>query len=162
MFGKLMRVPDHLIAQYLELCTPLDQGEIERIEREVADGSQRPDLAKRRMAREVLSLYHGADAAAAAEERFDLVFREHEIPSDIPEVPLPPSLTGEEKIWLPRLLAELGLVSSNSDGRRQIEQGGVRIDGEQVTDPELELSFKELAGRVIQLGRRRFVRIVAG
>jgi tyrosyl-tRNA synthetase len=160
MFGKLMRVPDELIGQYLELCTPLDQGEIERIEREVADGSLRPDLAKRRMAREVLSLYHGADAASAAEERFDLVFREHEIPSNVPEVPLPPSLAGEEKVWLPRLLAELGLVSSNSDGRRQIEQGGVRIDGEQVTDPSLEIAVAELPGKVLQVGRRKFLRLV--
>jgi tyrosyl-tRNA synthetase len=160
MFGKLMRAPDHLIGQYLELCTPLDQGEIERIERGVADGSLRPDVAKRRMAREVVSLYHGADAAAAAEERFDLVFREHEIPSDVPEVLLPPSLAGEERVWLPRLLAELGLVSSNSAGRRQIEQGGVRIDGEQVADPSLEIAVAELRGKVLQVGRRKFLRLV--
>src|SRR2546428_4442890 len=88
MFGKLMRVPDELIGQYLELCTGLDRGEIERIEREVADGSLRPDVAKRRMAREVVSLYHGPEVAAAAEDRFDLVFREHEIPPDVPEAPL--------------------------------------------------------------------------
>jgi tyrosyl-tRNA synthetase len=162
IFGKLMRVPDHLIGQYLELCTALEPGEIERIERELSEGSVRPDLAKRRMAREVVALYHGAEAAAAAEERFDLVFKEHEIPDDVPEVSIPPSLKEQPQIWLPRLLAELGLVSSNSEGRRQLEQGGVRIDGEQVTDPDAERSPKELAGRVIQVGRRRFVRISDG
>jgi tyrosyl-tRNA synthetase len=162
MFGKLLRVPDDLIGQYLELCTALEQGEIERLESEVGGGSLRPDLAKRRMAREVVALYHSPEAAVAAEERFDRVFREHQIPADVPEVPLPSSLAGEEKVWLPRLLAELGLVSSNSDGRRQIEQGGVRIDGEQVKDAERELSAMDLVGRVIQVGRRRFVRVVAG
>ena len=161
MFGKLMRVPDELIDQYLELCTALDAGEIERIERDLADGSLRPDVAKRRMAREVVTLYHGPEAATAAEERFDRVFRQHEIPSDIPEVDVPASLAGLEKVWLPRLLAEFGLVSSNSDGRRQIEQGGVRIDGEPVADPEMELSVSELPGKVFQVGRRRFARVVA-
>jgi tyrosyl-tRNA synthetase len=160
VFGKLMRVPDELISQYLELCTALDQGEIDRLEGEVADGSLRPDVAKRRMAREVVALYHGPEAAKAAEERFDLVFREHEIPADIPEVRLPASLTGLEKVWMPRLLAELGLVSSNSEGRRQIEQGGVRMDGEQVTDPSVEIAVAELTGKVLQVGRRKFLRLI--
>jgi tyrosyl-tRNA synthetase len=159
MFGKLMRVPDELIGQYLELCTGLEQGEVERLERHIEAGSLRPDVAKRRMASEVVTLYHGQEAAGAAEERFDRVFREHEIPTDVPEVALPPSLAGEEKVWLPRLLAEVGLVSSNSDGRRQIEQGGVRIDGDQVTDSHAEVSVAELPGRVLQVGRRKFVRI---
>jgi tyrosyl-tRNA synthetase len=162
MFGKLMRVPDELVGQYLELCTALDDAEIDRIEREVAQGSLRPDLAKRRMAREVVTLYHGEQVAEDAEHRFDRVFREHQIPEDVPEVPLPPSLEGEKKVWLPRLLSELGLVSSNSDGRRQIEQGGVRIDGHPVTDPQLEVAVTELPGRVLQVGRRRFVRLTEG
>jgi tyrosyl-tRNA synthetase len=159
MFGKLMRVPDELIGQYLELCTALEPAEVQRIEREVGEGELRPDLAKRRMAGEVVSLYHGPEAARVSEERFDRVFKEHELPSDVPEVQLPASLRGEERVWLPRLLAELDLVSSNSEGRRQIEQGGVRIDGEQVGDSSLELAVAELQGLVLQVGRRKFVRI---
>jgi tyrosyl-tRNA synthetase len=159
MFGKLMRVPDQLIGQYLELCSALEPGEIEQLEREVADGSLRPDVAKRRMARQVVALYHGQEAAAAAEERFDRVFREHELPADIPEVDMPASVAGLERVWVPRLLAEVGLVSSNSEGRRQIEQGGVRVDGGQVTDPGAELTVEDLPGRILQVGRRKFVRI---
>jgi tyrosyl-tRNA synthetase len=161
MFGKLMRVPDPLIGQYLELCTTLEPGEIERLERQMSEGSLRPDLVKRRMAREVVALYHGEDAAAGAEQRFDLVFKEHEVPPDIPEISIPPSLQGGERVWLPRLLAEFGLVSSNAEGKRQIEQGGVRIDGERITDPDYELATQQLAGRVIQVGRRRFVRVTS-
>jgi tyrosyl-tRNA synthetase len=162
MFGKLMRVPDELIGQYLELCTELEPEEIERLGREVRQGSLRPDVAKRGMARAVVALYHGPEASVAAEERFDRVFREHEIPADVPEMDLPASLAGLEKVWVPRLLAELGLVSSNSEGRRQIEQGGVRVDGSPVTDAHVELLVRELPGRILQVGRRKFVRIADG
>ena len=161
MFGKLMRVPDVLIGMYLRLCTSLGDDEIGRIEAGIGEGSIRPDQAKRRMAREVVALYHGPDAAAAAGDRFDLVFREHQIPDDVPDVELPASVTALEKVWLPRLLAEYGLAASNSEARRQIEQGGVRIDGRPVTDPELELAVASLPGRVIQVGRRKFVRVAA-
>jgi tyrosyl-tRNA synthetase len=161
MFGKLMRIPDGLIGMYLRLCTILPDDEIGRTEAGISDGSTRPDQAKRQMAREVVALYHGAEAAAAAEERFDRVFREHRIPEDVPEVELPASVTALEKVWLPRLLAEYGLAASNSEARRQIEQGGVRIDGQPVTDPGLELSVADLPGRVIQVGRRKFVRVAA-
>lgn len=161
MFGKLMRVPDELIGQYLELCTGLGSDEVRGLEGALADGSIRPDLAKRRMAKEVVALYHGPEGASAAEERFDRVFREHQIPADVPEVELPPSLVGQERVWLPRLLAALGLASSNAEARRQIEQGGVRIDGERVTDPGLEVALGEIAGRVLQVGRRKFVRVAA-
>jgi tyrosyl-tRNA synthetase len=159
MFGKLMRVPDELIGQYLELATALDEGEIERIERGVADGTLRPDIAKRRMAGEVVALYHGAEAAAAAEERFDLVFREHAIPSDIPERPLPSAVAGLDAVWLPRLLHELGLVSSHSDGVRQVQQGAVRIDGDRVADPSFNRPGEWYRGKVLQVGKRRFIRL---
>jgi tyrosyl-tRNA synthetase len=160
IFGKVMRIPDELIERYLRLCTALAAAEVDSIMNE-AKRRGNPVLAKRRLAREVLSLYHGDEAAEAAEERFDLIHRERDIPEDIPEVAIPSSAISKGKVWLPRLLAELGLAESNSDARRHIEQGGVRIDGEQVTDPSVELAERELSGRVIQVGRRRFVRISA-
>ncbi len=159
MFGKLMRIPDDIIGMYLRLCTTLDQDDIGRIEAGLADGTVRPDQAKRRMAREVVALYHGAEAATGAEDRFDLVFRAHQVPEDVPVVELPASLGSLERVWLPRLIAELGLADSNSDARRHIEQGGVRIDGERVTDPELEVAVSELHGKILQVGRRKFVRV---
>jgi tyrosyl-tRNA synthetase len=159
MFGKLMRIPDELIARYLRLCTGADPEEVERIERGLASGELHPNKEKRRMAREVVALYHGKAAAAGAEDRFDLVHREREVPPDVPEVRLPAGTVVDGKVWVPRLLAALGLAESNSDARRQIEQGGVRIDGEMVTDAGVELEPGALAGRVVQVGRRKFVRI---
>jgi tyrosyl-tRNA synthetase len=159
MFGKLMRVPDDLIGKYLRLCTTVPAEEVDEIEAGLAAGSIRPDVAKRRMARSVVELYHGSGAGQAAEDQFDLVHRRHEIPSAVPEVQLPPGPAGETTIWLPRLLTELGLASSHSDARRQIEQGGVRIDGEPVLEAALEVPRANLLGRVVQVGRRKFVKI---
>jgi tyrosyl-tRNA synthetase len=159
MFGKLMSIPDELIVQYFRLCSSVATSEIEEIEKGLAAGSLRPDLAKRGMAREIVDLYHGSGAGADAERRFDLVHREHEIPKDLPEVPLPPSVAAEENVWFPRLLKEIGLAVSNSEGRRLIEQGGVRIDGNRVTDPDLEVGVADLPGKVLQVGTRKFVRI---
>src|ERR687897_1734658 len=78
MFGKLMRIPDHLIVKYLRLTAPMDPTEVDAVERGLADGSMHPNEAKRRLAREVVDLYHGLGAGAAAEERFNVVHRERE------------------------------------------------------------------------------------
>src|SRR5207244_9814668 len=111
------------------------------------------------LAREVVALYHGEDAGAAAEARFDLVHKQGGIPDDVPEAALPPDMAGEERVWLPRLLVAVGLATSNAEGRRLIEQGAVEVDGARVTDPATELAADGLAGRVLRVGRHRFVRI---
>lgn len=161
MFGKLMRVPDHLIVMYLRLCTNLPPEQIDAIDRGLADGSRHPNQEKRLMAREVVCIYHGESSAEQAEARFDTVHREREIPEDVPEVVLPPDLLGQEKVWLPRVMSALGMASSNAEARRLIQQGGVRIGGERVADPEVEIAVVDLLGRVIQVGRRKFARVVA-
>jgi tyrosyl-tRNA synthetase len=159
MFGKLMSLPDELIVPYLILCTSLPEEEVRAVEAGLADGSQHPNEQKRRMAREIIALYHGHEAATAAEAAFDRVFKRHEVPEEMREVSV--MAAPGEALWLPRLLAEWGLASSNSDGRRKIEEGAVKLDGAPVTDPAAEFDPSDLAGRVLQVGRRQFVRIVA-
>jgi tyrosyl-tRNA synthetase len=154
MFGKLMSVPDELIGQYLELCSALAQEEVEGIQRQLAEGTIRPDLAKRRMAAEVVRLYQGAQAADRAERQFDMAHREREVPEDVPERRIPSAAIRDGKVWMPRLLVGLGLARSNSQARRLVESGAVRLDGELVGDPEREFETRELAGRVLQVGRR--------
>jgi tyrosyl-tRNA synthetase len=158
MFGKLMSLPDELIVPYLILCTPLSEEEVRAAESGLADGSRHPNGEKRRMAREIIALYHGADAATAAEEAFDRVFKRHEVPEEVRQVSLPPA---DGPLWLPKLLVAWELASSNSDARRKIEEGAVRLDDERVTDPAAEFAPSDLDGRVLQVGRRQFVRIVA-
>ena len=159
MFGKLMSIPDHLIAKYELLCTDLGPGHQARVTEGLADGTIHPNDEKRRMARAVVDLYHGAGAGERTEARFDLVHRQHETPDDLPEASIPADAIKDGSVWLPRLLTATGLAGSNGHARRLIEQGGVRIDGAVRSDPELELTPAQLAGSVIQVGRRKFLRI---
>ncbi len=118
MFGKLVRVPDELIATYRLLALDFfrDPTEAERVEKGLEDGSLDPWDEKRRLAREVVDLYHGQGSGAAAEERFDRVHRERELPEEVPEVAIPPEVVVEGSVYLPKLLAVLGLADSNSHG----------------------------------------------
>jgi tyrosyl-tRNA synthetase len=158
-FGKLMSIPDGLIARYLRLTTDLDAGEVDSIETGLAGGGLHPGEQKRRLAREVVDLYHGVGEGTAAEERFDRVHRDRELPRDVPEAPIPPEALEGGTIWLPRLLVALGRAASYGEARRLIEQGGVRLDGEVQDDPARELTPEELRGRVLQVGRRWFARL---
>ena len=161
MFGKLGRVPDELIATYRLLALDFfrDPTETERVEKGLEDGSLDPWAEKRRLAREVVDLYHGQGSGAAAEERFDRVHRERELPEEVPEVAIPPDVVVEGSVYLPKLLAVLGLADSNSQARRLIEQGGVRLEGQAVDANALEVPASELKGRVLQVGRRGFARL---
>lgn len=160
-FGKTMSIPDELIPTWFRLCTGLPPDELDGIERGLADGSLHPAEQKRRLGREIVTRYHGEAAARAAEEHFDRVHREHGTPEDVPEAAIPAEAVRNGRVWLPRLLAATGLASSNADARRLIEQGGVRLDNEAVDDPDAELAPEDLAGRVLQVGRRRFLRLIA-
>jgi tyrosyl-tRNA synthetase len=160
MFGKIMSIPDGLIVKYLRLCTDVEPRELDATEAALLDGSLRPDLAKRRLAREVVDLYKGAGAGAQAEARFDSIHRDRRVPTDAPQARIPDSAIRDGMVWLPRLLAELGLAASNSAARRLIGQGGIRLDGAEVSDPDASLQVKQVRGRVLQVGRRKFVRLV--
>ena len=167
MFGKLMRIPDDLITKFLRLTTPVEPSEVDAIERGLRDGTVHPNEAKRRLAREVVDLYHGAEAGAAAEDRFNAVHREHEIPEEVPEVRVPAIVFGEEKdgarvVYVPALLEAMGLVASRSEARRLQAQGGVRRDGEPVPQEDITIEGDppgHLAGSVWQVGRRKFARL---
>jgi tyrosyl-tRNA synthetase len=161
MFGQLMSIPDELIPKYELLCTDLGPEDHARVVAGLADGSIHPNAEKRRLARAVVDLYHGTGAGRAAEEAFDRVFKQHDVPEDLPEVSLPAELVREGRIWLPKVLVAAGLASSNAEARRAVEQGGVRLDGEPLTDPDTEVEVDALVGAVLQLGRRRFARIVS-
>jgi len=160
MFGKLMSVPDALMPRYFELTTGWHPDRVDETVRSLGDGSLHPNEAKRLLARTVIDLYHGEGAGASAEAEFDRVFKAHDAPADVADFRLPPELVEEGTVWLPRLLAAAGLVSSNKEGRRKIEQGGVRIDGVQMSDPEARLTPEQLGGTVVQVGRRAWARIV--
>ena len=159
MFGRVMSIPDHLIVPYLRLATEMPEQQVADLEAGLASGTGEPNAAKRLLARKVVDLYHGPGSGALAEAAFDLVHKQGGIPRDVPEAGLPPGLDPHER-YLPRILAALGLASSNSEGRRLIEQGGVRIDGRRATELESDV-LASLGDRpVIQVGTHRFLRLV--
>ncbi len=158
MYGKTMSIPDELMMQYYELITTVSLSELDGIRRGLADGSLHPRDAKRRLAREIVMRFYNEEAALAAEAHFDRVHKEREIPADVPEVVLDTASLKEGRIWIAQLLVRAGLAASNSEARRLVAQGGVRLDGEVVTDPEFDWPAR--SGVVVQVGKRRFARIV--
>jgi tyrosyl-tRNA synthetase len=157
MFGKVMSIPDILVPKYFRLCTALPIDEVETIERGLASGAEHPNLVKRRLAREIVSLYHGPESAIPAEGAFDRLFKEHRAPDDVPEV----EVDFADEVYLPGLLCELGLVSSAGEGRRMIDQGGVRLDGDQVELRAYTCMRARVEGALLQVGKRRFARPIA-
>jgi tyrosyl-tRNA synthetase len=157
MFGKLMSIPDELTAKYYRLATPLSVEELEEVESEIATGSVHPGVQKRRMARTIVELYHGDQAAIDAEAAFDRVFKRREAPAEVADV----EVDAEDPVHLPALLKELGFVSSNAEGRRLVDGGGVKIDGEAVAARVYDLPWDAVSGRVVQAGKRHFARPVA-
>jgi tyrosyl-tRNA synthetase len=159
MFGKLMSIPDGLIAKYELLCADLGPEDNDRVVRGLADGSVHPNEEKRRMARAIVDLYHGVGAGSDAESRFDQVHRAHEVPDDVADVVLPAGVLRDGKAWLPRVLVAADLATSNGEARRKVAEGAVRLDGEPLRDPDAEFDPRDLVGKVLQVGRRRFARI---
>ncbi len=157
MYGKTMSIPDTLIVRYLEHFTDVPLAEIRRMEADMAAGRLNPRDAKMRLAREIVTLYHGADAARRAEEGFVRRFRLGELPEEMAEVRLSPDEFPGGRVWLPRLLVRCGLVPSTSEGRRKVLEGAVRLDGERLSDPAAEVAVTD--GLVLQVGKRRVARV---
>jgi tyrosyl-tRNA synthetase len=149
MFGKLMSVPDGVMGQYYRLLLGAE-----------LDPDRHPGEAKRELARRLVERFHGADAAAAAEARFDQLHVRREVPDDVEEA-LVKASGPNGSVHLPALLAEhFGL--SRSEARRLIDQGGVRIGGKVLEAGRLDLPGSELDGEVLQVGKRRHKRLRVG
>lgn len=157
MYGKTMSIADELMIRYFELVTPVSNEEIRSIEVGLKDGSIHPRDLKMRLAREIVSFYHGTEAAKRAEEEFKNIFQKKELPDEIPEYYLKKDDLESGQIWLPKLLTVAGLVSGTSEGKRLIQQGAVKIDDKKITDPDTNLIPQE--GIIIKAGKRKFVKI---
>jgi tyrosyl-tRNA synthetase len=153
IFGKVMSISDDLMWRYYELCTDLSLKEIETLRRS-AEGGRNPRDIKVELAKKIVSDFYSEAEAEKAEEEFNLVFRGKQAPQEIEERTLK---AGSWK--LPRLLVESGLVTSMAEARRLIEQGGVSVDGEKNSSSNSEVSIEINQARVIQLGKRRFLRV---
>ena len=152
IYGKVMSLPDHVMLDYCRLVTRWRPEEIAALEAGLVDGELHPMEAKMQLAREIVSRYHGEDAAARAESHFRRVFQRGDLPADMPIY-----RPGRPQVNVVDLLVEAGLARSKSQARRLIDQGGVRIDGERVSDVDLMVKAEE--GTVVQVGKRKFARL---
>ena len=154
MFGKTMRIPDEVLPEYARLAVWWPAGEVAALTAGLADGTCSPMDEKKRIAQDLVALYHGRDAAVAARDRFERTIQRGEIPDEMPELPL----AGRSK--LVDLIVAAGFAESKRAAARLVGEGGVRIDGTTVTDPAARWTAEGPA--VLQVGSRKFVRVVPG
>ena len=152
MYGKIMSIDDSLMLKYYELLSDTPLEELQKIRLAVTSGSANPMEYKQRLAREIVSKYYGLDSAIFAEDRFNKVHRQKTAPDQLEERVITHSTNQDLSII--SMLKELGRVNSNSEARRLIEQGGVRLDGKVIDDINYSVSPKD--GQIIQVGKRYF------
>lgn len=153
MFGKLMSISDELMWSYIDLLSFESSAMIAHWKKEVAQGRNPRDI-KVQFAKEIVARFHSQQAADAALDDFETRFKQHAIPDEMPEISL---ATGATPLPIVQILKQAGLTASTSEALRMIEQGGVRLNGEKVSDKTLTLSPGEPV--VVQVGKRKFARV---
>lgn len=156
IFGKSLRIPDSLIYQYFELATNFPGDDLKAIRNQLADPSANPRDIKRRLARTLVAMYHSAEAAEKAEKEFDRIFIEKSVPDEMEEYHVK---AGNGVQTVVALLTAAKLAASRGEARRLIEQGGVSIDGERVSDANAPLPSKKEF--VVKVGKRRFLKVIS-
>lgn len=153
MFGKCMRIPDELIIKYFELTTSLTGKEIDDIGNSLKQGGN-PKDAKEHLAWQVVNQYHGKEAADLARDEWSKVHSQKQLPDDMPLY----TVSAPTPVF--RLMVETKLASSSGEAKRLAQEGGVRLSGEQVKDPNHVVEVRPGADIVLQVGRRKFVKLV--
>ena len=154
VYGKTLSIPDPLIYEYFLLATDVPTADLAVMKAQLEEKTVNPRDLKRRLARELVRMYHSPEAARAAEAAFDRVFVQKEIPDTIAEISF---AAVEATVGIVRLLTETKLVTSNSEARRLIAQGGVSIDGQRIVDHHTEVNIEK--GVVVKVGKLRYARV---
>ena len=152
MYGKAMSIPDELMMRYFMLVTDMSIEEQEDMAKRLESGELHPRDAKMQLARTIVRLYHGEEAAFEAEEEFKRVFQQCAMPTDIPEYAMD---APTEPIFVPQFCTDAGLTASNGEARRSIKAGAFKVNGEKYTEENLKLED----GMIVQVGKRKFVKI---
>ena len=154
MYGKAMSIPDELMMRYFMLVTDMSIEEQEQLSKDLESGAAHPRDVKMKLAHTIVRLYHGEEAANFGQDEFVRVFQTHAMPTDIPEYKV--AIT-EEPVFVPQLLSDAGLTASNGEARRSIKAGAFKIDGEKCNEEHIVLKD----GMVLQVGKRKFIKIVS-
>lgn len=159
MFGKTMSIPDALLAEYMRLATDFDEEQIKRIERGLAAGTEHPRDVKFQIARRIVELYHGKEAAQTAASEFESIFKEGKSPTQMPVIKLDLEELEGGKVWIARLLRLAGVATSNQQALQLVRQRAVSIDGKLVQSHDSDIPVTP--GMVLKVGKHRFFRIEA-
>lgn len=154
MYGKAMSIPDELMMRYFMLVTDMSIEEQEQLAKDLESGVAHPRDVKMKLAHTIVRLYHGEEAANFGQDEFVRVFQKHAMPTDIPEYK---AAITEEPVFVPQLLSDAGLTASNGEARRSIKAGAFKIDGEKCNEEHIVLKD----GMVLQVGKRKFIKIVS-
>ncbi|MHB8635214.1 MAG: tyrosine--tRNA ligase [Fimbriimonadaceae bacterium] len=156
MYGKTMSIPDDLLENYFALATDVPMDEVRPLIRDTPN----PRDVKRRLAREIVALYHGAAAADSAENYFAETFSKRKQPVDAASAAIPPELIVDGQVSLPSVIVALGLAKSNGDAKRLMQAGAVSVDAGKATDPSQRFAAAELHGKTLRVGKHEFRRLV--
>lgn len=156
IYGKVMSIPDSLIIRYFELVTDIHPDELAGIKESLDSGNVNPRDVKMKLAREITALYHGYEASALAEEHFKKVFQKREIPENVLEYEIPLSMFDCDGVDAVKLLVQTGFSSSNSEARRLISQGGLKVNGNKIDTLKIA-GLRD--GDVIWAGKLKFAKI---
>ncbi len=153
MFGKIMSLNDELIPEYFKLCTDKKLSEIKKIKKQLKE--RNPKELKVKLAKEIVTIYHDEEKAEEAEQEFNKVFKEGELPSDIPEFSI--SEFEKDQIKLVNLLVKTDLASSKTEAKTLVKQGGIKIDGEKQDNWNQKIEIEK--GKIIQRGKKKFIKL---
>lgn len=153
MFGKLMSIPDWLIVKYMKLLTQIPHEQIEEYEKLMREGKINPRDVKMELAFEITKFFHGLEEAKRAQEQFMKVFSKRELPEEMAVVDL-----DTDQVELVELLVKLNVAASRSEAKRLIQQGGVKLDGEKITDIHAKVELD--TEKILRVGKRHFFKLV--
>lgn len=157
IYGKAMSVPDNLMLKYYELVTDLTIEQLKELEVGLKENALHPRDAKMKLAHTLVRMYHGIEAAQAAQDNFITIFQQHALPADIEEVEISGNELEDGQIDVIKLLTQIGFATSNGEARRSIQQGSVKINEEKMTDINAIVELQP--GDIIQVGKRKFAKI---
>ncbi|MFW5998181.1 MAG: tyrosine--tRNA ligase [Bacillota bacterium] len=157
MFGKVMSIPDDLIIRYYELLTDLPAEELKEIKRKYNNDNINPMKLKKQLASMIVTEYHSSEEADKAKKEFEKVFSRGKLPEDIPQFTIKKDNLEDGQMWIVKLVAATGLVDSNSEARRMIKQGAVRIDEKRYKKINIDINIED--GMIVQIGKRRYAKV---
>ncbi|MFC2671158.1 tyrosine--tRNA ligase, partial [Lancefieldella parvula] len=160
MFGKVMSITDEIIPMYYRLCSTLSIDELDAIDKSFEDGTADPYQLKRALGRNIVDLYHGEGEGLKAQASFDAQFKNNEVPDDVKEFAISLDADEDGLIYLPKILVEAGIASSNGEARRLIDGGGIKINQKPLLAKTYKVEPEILKKALLQAGKKRWAKLI--